>query len=446
MPHRPTCAPMRVRPIHILRENCKRTISSTSGGPIGRYNDLVKGGKLTDDKFQRGIVDKLQSLCQSIMTSQQHSKRKGGLLSFFSLDEEKPVKGLYLYGGVGSGKTMLMDMFYDTLPIKEKRRVHFHAFMQTIHKESHKIISEKGYGVDTIPYLSRMISSSAHVLCFDEFQVTDIADASLLRSLTSVLLKNSTVVMTSNRHPKDLYKNGLQRESFLPCIAALERELNVVCLDSSTDYRKRIQGSSNVYYSPLDKDATSHADHWCREWGSEEEPHSATHKIWGRPVRVPRASGKCARFTFDELCGNPLSAADYLELCRLYTAFVVENIPSLTINEKDVARRFIIFIDTAYECRAKLAITSAVPINEIFSRDDENRSTAKPGEVSLPIGHHNSGEELDPSMRAMMDDLGVSMEQLKKSSIFTGEEERFAFARALSRIYEMGGEAWQGLS
>lgn len=347
-------------------------------------------------------------------------------------DQEKipKLKGMYLFGDVGCGKTMLMDLFYETLPAKvaQKQRIHFHAFMLNVHKKAHQLKAEHGNAFDAIPFIAADIGARSQVLCFDEFQVTDIVDAMILRQLLQRLIDYGVVIFTtSNRKPDELYRGGIQRVSFLPCIALLEQELDVVCLDSTTDYRKLDTNPSDVYYTGVGPDAAKHAATWFERLGDFEKdsPHETHQEIWGRAIRVPQASGGCAKFTFHEICGQPLSASDYLRLAQAYTSFVITDIPQLTMNEKDMARRLITLIDSLYESGTTLVCTSAVPMREVFSAE-------APKHV----------DDLDASMRSIMDDLGIDMTTFKDSNIFTGEEERFAFHRCLSRLAQMGTLAW----
>lgn len=361
-------------------------------------------------------------------------------------------KGMYMYGDVGSGKTMMMDLFHDTLPrnIKKKKRIHFHNFMQECHRDLHKIKMKHGNDVDAIAFVAAQIASEASVLCFDEFQCTDVADAMILRRLVESLMHHGTVIVTtSNRHPSDLYKNGVQRDSFIPCINLLLQRLSVINLDSTTDYRKIPRPASGVYHHPLDKTAKTHAENWFKYFGDFEHdpPHSAEQTVWGRKIVVPKASGKACMYDFDQLlgAGSATGAADYIELMRNYHAFIITNVPQMDYRARDVARRFITFIDAVYESHAKLVLTTAVPLTQLFlSRgqvDEVLGQAAKQGDKAAQAAK-SDGDDVDDVMRMMMDDLGMTMEMMKKSNFFSGDEEAFAFARALSRLSEMQGKPW----
>jgi protein AFG1 len=251
---------------------------------------------------------------------------------------------------------MLMDMFYNTLPahITSKTRIHFHHFMQDVHKRLHKLKMQHGSDFDAIPFVGADLAQNAAVLCFDEFQCTDVADAMILRRLLESLMSHGVVmVATSNRHPDELYKNGIQRESFIPCIELLKKDLEVINLDSPTDYRKIPRPASGVYFHPANSEAArEHVEKWFKYLSDPRDPPSPrVHQIWGRDVKVPKASGTCAMFHFNDVCGRATSAADYLELNRHYRSFVVVGVPGMDHKSRDLARRFITFIDACYESK-----------------------------------------------------------------------------------------------
>ncbi|KAF2137996.1 uncharacterized protein K452DRAFT_277651 [Aplosporella prunicola CBS 121167] len=436
---------------------------SHSRGPMAEYNMRVEAGRLRDDSHQRAIIENLQALHETLASysappvkkptiESLQPQKKSFLSSLFGskddssntgIPEDLP-KGIYMYGDVGSGKTMMMDLFYETLPhnIQTKSRIHFHGFMQQVHRELHKFKMAHGIDVDGVPFVAADIAEKSQVLCFDEFQCTDVADAMILRRLVESLMSHGVVIVTtSNRHPDELYKNGVQRDSFIPCIQLLKTRLRVINLDSPTDYRKIPRPPSGVYHHPLDASAKTHADHWFSFLGDFENdpPHEAKHTVWGREISVPVASGKCAKFTFHEIIGRATGAADYLELMKNYEAFIVTDVPGMSHKTRDWARRFITFIDAVYESRAKLVLTTANPLGELFISHDELEEAQKEGK------NPKTGEEeenIPDAMRSLMDDLGMDMATLKNTSIFSGDEERFAFARAMSRLVEMGSQEW----
>ncbi|MCJ1348500.1 Palmitoyltransferase zdhhc13 [Peltigera leucophlebia] len=444
-----------------------QNVNPSGRGPLDEYDERVHSRQLRDDEHQRYIVQSLQDLHDMLKDYQAPKvirpsieslkpRRKSLLETFFLREPSKTgwrklslhaPKGLYMYGDVGSGKTMLMDMFYDTLPpnITSKTRIHFHNFMQDVHRNLHRIKMEHGSDLDAIQFVAADIAEKGSVLCFDEFQCTDVADAMILRSLLEGLMSHGVVlVTTSNREPGELYKNGIQRESFIPCINLLKTRLRVLNLDSTTDYRKVPRPPSGVFHDPLDLAAVSHAEKWFRFLGDFENdpPHEKAHSVWGRVIMVPKASGRAALFTFEELIGRATGAADYLELMRNYNAFIVTGVPGMTHRERDWARRFITFIDAVYESRAKLVLTSAVPLYQLFMSRSEIDDAFESGRTTGSVKQAEDHEGVDDVMRQMMDDLGMNMKVLRNSSLFSGDEERFAFSRALSRLSEMGSQEW----
>ncbi|KAH9943230.1 AFG1-like ATPase [Epithele typhae] len=425
----------------------KAPTSSTSDSdvttPLKRYFELVDSGVLRPDDHQTRIIEKLQRLHDDLVhySPPAIAPPSHSLLSrlFAKQEDSAPTEppaglpeGLYLYGDVGTGKTMLMDLFYNTLPpnVVRKRRVHFHAFMIDVHKRIHSMKTKLGLGGgDPIPPVARDLAQDAYVLCFDEFQVTDIADAMILRQLFERLLNYGvTCVMTSNRHPDDLYKNGIQRSSFVPCIELLKERFEVTDLDSGTDYRRMPRSLSHVYYDPLTPENKAEVDKVFNALTSDpSDPvvHNRKLMTWGREIRVPESSSTVAKFEFTDLCGKPMSAADYIEITKNFGTIFVTDVPKMGLGQKDMARRFITFVDACYESKTKLLVSSEVPIYQIFS-DDPN---AKKGGIS-------------DHMRSVMDDLGLSSDLVGSSSMFTGDEELFAFARCCSRLVQMGSKEW----
>ncbi len=346
------------------------TAAAPTAEPMAVYRALRQRGLLQSDPAQQLAVERLQSLYRALLHYRPETGLRGWLARFGLAENggsHAPV-GLYLCGPVGRGKSMLMDLFFRSVPSLRKRRVHFHAFMIEVHD---RIEWERRAQTDQpIAKVASDLAAEATLLCFDEFQVDDIADAMILERLFRALFEAGVVVVaTSNRAPNELYEHGLQRERFLPFIALLKQKLYVLELDSGRDYRLARLHGKPVYHHPLDKAAHDALEHAFAELTDGASGTSATLTVKGRPLVVPRAARGVAWFAFADLCANPLGAADYLAIAERFPAVIVEAIPRLP-QQRNEARRFNILIDTLYEARTLLIASAEVPPEEIHPAGD----------------------------------------------------------------------------
>ena len=345
--------------------------SSPTREPITVYRELCRKGLLQPDPAQQQAIERLQSLYRALLEYQPETGLRGWLARFGLTENggaQVPV-GLYLCGPVGRGKSMLMDLFFAAVPSRRKRRVHFHAFMLEVHD---RIERERRAKTDApILKVAADIAREAALLCYDEFQVDDIADAMILGRLFTTLFDAGVVVVaTSNLAPDRLYEHGLQRELFLPFIGLLKEKLYVLELDSGRDWRLARLVGKPVYYQPLDPAAHEALASAFAELTDGAPGESMTLLVKGRSLVVPRAARSVAWFAFAELCERPLAAPDYLALAGRFAAVIVEGIPRLGPEQRDAARRFNILVDALYEARTLLIASAAVPPEAIYADGD----------------------------------------------------------------------------
>lgn len=337
------------------------------GPALAEYLDRVGKGELEPDSAQHEAVMRLDALALDLRALKPISK---GLFSIFKrAPAPEPPRGLYIYGGVGRGKTMLMDLFYGAVDLEAKRRIHFHEFMAQAHERI--AAARKSVEGDPIPKVAEAFVNEASLLCFDEMHVTDIADAMILGRLFKRMLEAGVVVVaTSNAHPDDLYKNGLNRQLFLPFIDLIGDHLDILELTSQKDFRLDKLVGHPLYFSPSDKTAENELDrHWQRLTGKTPGHPTSLH-VQGRQVHVPLASMGVARFSFADLCAKPLGAADYLQVARTFHTLIIDHIPTMGPAERNEARRFINLIDALYDNRVGLIASAAAEPDDLCTTGD----------------------------------------------------------------------------
>lgn len=333
------------------------------------YQQRLASGQIASDPAQMRAVERLDDLAVAL---EGHKPERGSRLSIFRAPKRslpRAPRGLYLWGAVGRGKTMLMDLFHVAVAFSPRRRVHFHQFIAEVHERIAR--GRATTDGDPIPFVAAEIAGEAPLLCFDEFHVTDIADAMILGRLFKALFERGvTVVATSNVPPGRLYWNGLNRQLFLPFVAMLEDRLDVLEVAAAKDYRlDKLQGR-RLYFHPADVAAKAEIDAiWARLTGSAER-ETALVECSGRTIKVPAAASGVARFSFADLCAEPLAGADYLAIARAYPTVIVEDIPVLTPDRRNEARRFITLVDTLYDRGTCLVASAAAEPDQLYPQGD----------------------------------------------------------------------------
>lgn len=326
--------------------------------PIDYYNSQCQQGVVVADSFQKQALQSLQRVYHALIAEQ---KKRTSLLHFFY--KKKLIPGLYMWGSVGIGKTFLMDCFFLSLPFKNKLRMHFHAFMQRIHDLLKKYQGEP----DPLKTIARELAAENIVICFDEFYVSDIADAMLLgRLLKALFTEGVTLVATSNTVPDELYKNGLQRLQFLPAIALIKKHNEIVHIETKIDYRLRYLTEAGIYYTPLNKAAEENMEKTFHLLAHGEPLIESKLFIHERPIRFIKRTEHIIWFDFSEICHVPRSQQDYLVIAKKYHTVFISNIPVIPESEKDVITLFIKLIDVFYDAQIKLVISAAEPVDTLY--------------------------------------------------------------------------------
>jgi cell division protein ZapE len=340
-----------------------------AAGPAALYWERTQAGLIRPDPAQQRAVARLQLLHEALVHHRPGGRR--GWLARLGFGEPAGTapRGIYLWGPVGRGKSMLMDLFFAAAPVAAKRRVHFHAFMLDVHKRIEQ--QRRARSREPVGRVAADLAAEAALLCFDEFQVNDIADAMIIERLFRTLFAAGTVVVaTSNRPPARLYEHGLQRDRFLPFIGLLDEQLDLLQLDSGRDYRlSRLMGT-RVYHWPLDAAAHDALEAAFAALTDHAPGARESLIVMKRRVPVPRAAHNVAWFSFDELCERPLAAADYLAIAERYAAVVLEGIPRLDPRHRNAAQRLHILIDALYEARTLLIASAEAPPEEIYPAGD----------------------------------------------------------------------------
>lgn len=338
---------------------------NTSGLLENQYNALIAQGHLQYDPAQITALNRLQTLLDNLLSSVEYNQ-KSPLHKLF-LPPPANYQSLYIYGNVGRGKSMLMDLFFETCPISHKRRVHFHAFMQEVHTFIHQW--RKQNNTDAISALAKHIRASELLLCFDEFHVSDIADAMILTRLFNRLFElGIVVVITSNCHPNELYQDGLQRELFLPFVRLLQQKADVIELVANQDYRlSHLHALKTTYHYPLNEQAAKFVRQSYNELTNFAPLKPGIVEVLGRKVVLSAVHGNVALTSFDELCMHALGPADYLEIGNRFDIVIMANIPKLTTEKCNEAKRFVTLIDALYEHKVKLICTAQVPAQELYT-------------------------------------------------------------------------------
>jgi cell division protein ZapE len=334
---------------------------------LERYREMLRARELSADPAQALAAEKLQLLANRL--ARYTPPTKTDIFSFFTRKRGEVPRGLYIFGRVGRGKTMLMDLFFETVPFERKRRVHFHEFMI----EVHELIAEarKKHEGDLVPLVAEQIAREAPLLCFDEFHVTDIADAMILGRLFAGFFERGTVIVaTSNSAPVDLYKGGLNRSLFIPFIDLIEEKMEVLELEARKDYRLDRMLGEPLYFTPLGEQAKAGIREAFLRLTGLTQGHPQEIAVKGRAIVVPEAAMGVARFTFEDLCGKPLGANDYITIARNFHTLLLEDVPVMKRDRRDHARRFNTLVDALYDQGTGLIVSAEAEPDDLYTDGD----------------------------------------------------------------------------
>ncbi|HAU4328411.1 cell division protein ZapE [Citrobacter freundii] len=338
--------------------------------PTSRYLQALNDGSHQPDNVQQEAVNRLETIFQELTTRTRPVPQESGLMARFGKllgkrepTENMPVRGLYMWGGVGRGKTWLMDLFYHSLPGERKQRLHFHRFMLRVHEELTALQGQS----DPLEVIADRFKAQTDVLCFDEFFVSDITDAMLLGGLMKALFaRGITLVATSNIPPDELYRNGLQRARFLPAIEAIKQYCDIMNVDAGVDYRLRTLTQAHLWLSPLNDETQQQMDKlWLALAGAKGE-HAPTLEINHRPMPTLAVENQTLAISFTTLCVDARSQHDYIALSRLFHTVLLSDVPVMTPLMESEARRFIALVDEFYERHVKLVVSAASPLYQIY--------------------------------------------------------------------------------
>jgi len=336
--------------------------------PIEKYNQDLTRDDFQFDAAQQNAVNHLQRLYQDLQNKPLAVTGFKKVLNRWkrvvAKTDAKPVQGIYFWGGVGRGKTYLVDTFYDCLPFKNKMRVHFHRFMHRVHQELKTLAGQS----DPLKIIAKRFADETCIICFDEFFVSDITDAMILGTLFEELFaRNVTLVATSNIIPDELYRNGLQRARFLPAIALINQHCDVVNVDSGVDYRLRTLEQAEIYHSPLDEQANKNLHQYFTQLSVEAGTQGKDIEVNNRMLTTIEESDGVVHFEFSTLCESARSQSDYMELSRIYHTVLLANVKQMHVDCDDATRRFIAMVDEFYERNVKLIISAEVEMENLYS-------------------------------------------------------------------------------